>query len=248
MSFKVLVVDDEINNESEEISELPAVLQAAGYEVVATSDGEEAYDLVWECNPDLIVLDIVFENQLVDGIEICEAIRREGSNVPIILITARMTETEDVLRGFKVGADDYVIRPRDNRELLARIRANLPPEVVIIDDYIQVDFAGRIARVKREGNWQEVHLQPLQFELLKILVINAGLIMPPTTLKDRVWGKIVSDDALRVYIHRLREKLEPDPNHPTYIETIHGFGYRVNERPTHIGRASATPHQKCCRG
>lgn len=247
MSFKILVVDDKISDEGEEISELPAMLQAAGYEVVATSDGEGAYDLVWDCNPDLIVLDIVFENQMVDGIEICEAIRREGSNVPIILITARMTETEDVLRGFEVGADDYVIRPRDNRELLARIRANLPPEVVVIDDYIQVDFAGRMARVKREGNWQEVHLQRLQFELLKVLMINAGLIMPSTTLKDRVWGKIVSDGVLAVYIRRLREKLEPDPNHPTYIETIIGLGYRFNGRPTRASQASAGPRQKCYR-
>jgi two-component system response regulator VicR len=186
MPFNILIVDDEIDNDSNEISRLPDMLQAAGYEVRTTSDGNQAYDLVWEYNPDLIVLDIVFENQSVDGIEICEAIRLNGSDIPVILVTAFMTETEDVLHGFEVGADDYVTRPRDNREILARIRANLPPEMVVIDDYIMIDFAGHRVWVKREGNWQVVPLQRLQFELLDVLVTNAGQVVLSTTLKDRV--------------------------------------------------------------
>jgi two-component system response regulator VicR len=136
MPFKVLIVDDKIDNESNEISKLPEMLRAAGYEVRTTSDGDQAYDLVWEYHPDLILLDIVFENQSVDGTEICEAIRLNGSDVPIILVTAIMKETEQVLRGFRAGADDYVTRPRDNREIMARIRANLPPEVIVVDDYL----------------------------------------------------------------------------------------------------------------
>jgi two-component system response regulator VicR len=131
-----LIVDDEIDNESEEISKLPEMLRAAGYEVRTTSDGDQAYDLVWEYHPDLILLDIVFENQSVDGTEICEAIRLNGSDVPIILVTAIMKETEQVLRGFRAGADDYVTQPRDNREIMARIRANLPPEVIVVGDYL----------------------------------------------------------------------------------------------------------------
>jgi len=237
MPFKILVADDEIDNESDAISSLPDILRSAGYEVRTTSDGNRAYDLVWEYNPDLVVLDIVFENQSVDGIEICEAIRLNGSQVPIILVTAFMTETEQILRGFEVGADDYVTRPRDNREIMARIRANLPPEVSVIDDYILVDFAGRRVWVCRDGSWQEVHLQPLQFELLDVLMTNAGLIVPPTTLKDRLWGKSVSDDALAVYIRKLREKLEQDPSQPVYIETIRGLGYRFNGRPTRASLA-----------
>jgi DNA-binding response OmpR family regulator len=237
MPFKILVVDDKIDNESKEISKLPEMLRAAGYEVRTTSDGDQAYDLVWEYNPDLIVLDIVFENQSVDGIEICEAIRLNESDVPIILVTAIMTETEQVLRGFEVGADDYVTRPRDNREIMARIRANLPPEVIVVDDYILVDFASRRVWVCRDGSWQEIHLQPLQFELLNVLITNAGLIVPTTTLKDRVWGKPVSDQALAVYIHRLREKLEPDLGQPVYIENIRGLGYRFNGRPTRASLA-----------
>jgi DNA-binding response OmpR family regulator len=239
MPFRVLIADDEIDNESDEISELPRMLRAAGYEVRTTSDGAQAYDLVWEYNPDLVVLDIIFRNQSVDGIEICEAIRRNESNIPIILVTAFVTETEQVLRAFEVGADDYVTRPRDNREIMARIRANLPPEVIVVDDCILVDFSGRRVWVRRDGSWQQIHLQRLQFELLDVLILNAGRIVPTTTLKDRVWGKPVSDDVLAVYIRRLRQKLEPDPDHPVHLETIRGLGYRFNGRLTGAGPALA---------
>ena len=233
MPFKILVVDDKIDDKNDEIHELPDKLREAGYEVETTADGSAAYDLFWECNPDLVLLDVVFENQPVGGIELCEAIRQNGSDVPIILITAIMKETEEVLRGFEVGADDYVIRPRDNREILARIRANLPLEVLVFDDYLKIDFASRRVWVKPPGeDWQERHLQRLEFELLEVLVINAGRIVPSTSLKDRVWGKPVSDDVLAVYINRLRKKLEPDPEHPIYIETMRGLGYRFNGRAT----------------
>jgi DNA-binding response OmpR family regulator len=248
MPFKILVVDDKIDDKSDEISELPRLLREHGYEVESTSDGSAAYDLFWECNPDLVLLDIVFQNQPLDGIELCRAIRQNGSDVPIILITAVMKETEQVLRGFEAGADDYVIRPRDNREILARIRANLPPEVLIFDDYLMIDFVSRRVWVKRGEDWTEVHLQRLQFELLDVLVMNAGRIVASTSLKDRVWGKPVSDDILAAYINRLRKKLEPDPDHPKYIETIRGLGYRFNGRPTRAASPLARPRTRCCRG
>jgi DNA-binding response OmpR family regulator len=232
MPFKILVVDDEIDNERDEISRLPDMLRAAGYEVRTTADGNQAYDLVWDYNPDLIALDIAFKNLSFDGTEICEAIRLNGSDTPIILITAFMKETEQVLRGFEVGADDYVTRPRDNREIMARIRANLPREVSVVDDYLLVDSASHRVWACQGGRWQEIALQPLQFELLAVLITNAGLTVPTTTLKDRVWGKSVSDSALAVYIRRLREKIEPDPSHPVYIENIRELGYRFNGTPT----------------
>ena len=237
MAFRILIVDDEIDNQSDPISKLPGMLRAAGYEVRTATDGNQAYDLVWEYNPDLIVLDIVFPNLPVEGSDICEAIRLNGNDVPIILVTAIKTETEQVLRGFEAGADDYVTRPRDNREIMARIRANLPPEVSVVDEYILVDAFGRRVWVCRDRSWQEIHLQRLLFELLDVLVTNAGLIVPTTTLKDRVWGKSVPDRTLAVYIHRLRQKVEPDLDHPVYIENIRGLGYRFNGRPT---RASLT--------
>ena len=88
--------------------------------------------------------------------------------------------------------------------------------------------------MKRNEEWQEVHLQPLQFHLLQVLVLNAGQIMASTTLKDRVWDKEISDGALAVGIRRLREKVEDDPHHPIYIETVRGVGYRFNIRPTRV--------------
>jgi DNA-binding response OmpR family regulator len=238
MPFKILVADDEINDETNEISKLPGALRAAGYEVRTTSDANRTYDLVWEYNPDLIVLDIQFKGQSTCGIEICDAIRLNGSDVPIILVTAVMKETEDILRGFKVGANDYVTRPRDNREIMARIRANLPHEVVVVDDYILFDSIGRTVWVCQGGRWQKIHLQRLQFELLELLIINAGLIVSTTTLKDRVFGKSVSDDALAVYIYRLRQKLNLNLDNHVSIENIKGIGYRFNGRPIRASLAA----------
>ncbi len=235
MAVRILVADDEIDDETNEISELPDMLRTAGYDVRTTAYGDRAYELVWEYNPDLIVLDIVFKNQPVDGVEICEAIRRNGSEIPILLVTAFMKETAEVLRGFEAGADDYVTRPRDNREIMARIRANLPPDGLVIGHHICLDRGSRRVWANRDGDWLETHLQPLQFELLDALVINTGRVVPTTTLKDRVWGKPVSDDVLSVYIHRLRKKLELDPGRPVTIETVRGFGYRLSGRLTRAG-------------
>jgi DNA-binding response OmpR family regulator len=239
MPFKILVADDNINDRNDEISRLPEMLQAAGYQVVTTPDGVAVYDLVLETRPDLVVLDIQFKNQSLDGFEICESIRSNDPDIPIIFITVPHASTEDVLRGFQAGADDYVIRPRDNREIIARIRANLPPEVLMVDDVLCVDLAGFQTFLRRDGKWQVVHLPPLEFELLKVLVTRAGLVVLTTSLKNKVWeDKIVSDDVLAVYIRRLREKLELDSTDPRYIETIKGFGYRFNGRPVHTSRRS----------
>jgi DNA-binding response OmpR family regulator len=237
MPVRILVADDNIHSEGEEISSLPIMLRAAGYDVKTTPDASQAYDLVWEYHPDIIVLDIEFTSQPVDGVEICEAIRLNGCDVPIILITAVLTETADVLRGFEAGADDYVRRPCDNREIMARIRANLSPEVLAFDDCILFDGDNRRVWVCRNGGWQEVHLQPLQYDLLELLILNAGQTVLTTTLKERVWGKPVTDSVLAVYVRRLREKLEPDPSAPVYIETIKGYGYRFNGQPTRASLA-----------
>ncbi len=245
MPFKILMIDDHIRDKTDTISSLPALLEKEGYEVAVTADAELAYDLVFEYKPDLIVLDIHFDRQDIDGIEICQAIRDEDDRIPIILITAVFTETEDVLAGFKAGANDYVIKPCDNREIQARIRANLPPGIVEIDGRLRMDFNALRVCVKHGEAWQEVNLQPLLFRLLQVLVLNAGRIMESTRLKDRVWDKEISDDALAVFIRRLREKLEPDPQLPTYIETIRGVGYRFNGRPTRAGQSTPQGRRPC---
>ena len=227
--FKILVVDDDIDDKHDEISKLPGMLCAAGYEVEKTPDGVRAYDLVLDYKPDLVVLDIQFKNQPVDGFEICKAIRQnEDIKIPIILITATMKESEYVLRGFEAGADDYVTRHRDNREIMARIRANLPPEVTDYNDDLRIDKVTRRVCVKRGGTWQEVHLMRLEFNLFDVLTMNAGQVVLITTLKDQVWGKAVSDDVLAVYIRRLQKKLEPVPVEPVYIESVDRIGFRIH--------------------
>jgi len=246
MPFKILVIDDYIYDKADTISGLPALLELAGYDVATSADGRSAYDLVFECKPDLIVLDIGFPHQDIDGIEICRAIRDEDYRAPIILITGIFTETESVLAGFKAGADDYVKRPCDNREILARIRANLPPEVVDVDDRLRIDFIDRRVWVKADQEWQEVCLQPLLFKLLQTLALNAGQMMESTRLKDRVWDREdISDDALAVFICRLREKLELDSRHPVHIETIRGVGYRFNGRSARDGHGTSQRRRLC---
>jgi DNA-binding response OmpR family regulator len=246
MPFRILVVDDNIRDKTDTISALPTLLEGVGYEVATTADGESAYDLVFEYKPDLVVLDIHFARRAIDGIEICRAIRTAGYQAPIILITAVFTETEDVVAGFEAGADDYVRKPCDNLEVLARIRANLPPGIEEIDDRIRVDFENQRVCIRRGEEWQDTSLPPLLFRLLQVLALNAGRIMESTRLKDRVWDRDdISDDALAVCIRRLREKLEPDPGHPTHIETVRGVGYRFNGRPAPARRATQ-PRRKTC--
>ncbi len=246
MPFKILVIDDQIYDKSDTISGLPALLRAVGYDVATTADGSTAYDLVFQYKPDLIVLDVSFERQDIKGTQICRAIRDNEDRVPILLITGIFTETEDVLEGFRAGADDYVRKPCDNREILARIRANLPPGIVEVDGCIRIDFDDRQVAVRHDQVWHEVYLQPLLFKLLQVLVLNAGRIMESTRLKDRVWEKEdLSDDALAVFIRRLRERLEPDPQHPTYIETIRGVGYRFNGRPVRAGQNPSQGRAPC---
>lgn len=235
MAFKILVVDDHIDDEEYPIFELPGILQSAGYEVIITSDGENAYELVDDCKPDLIILDIMFGNLGSYGIDITKSIRLNDSTTPIILVTNEAKETEDVLSGFEAGADDYVTFPCDNRVILARIRANLPPEVMRIDDNFEIDFINRIVRVKNSGEWNPVHFQPLEFELLKTLVINEGIVVISLTMKERVWGKLVSDSALQTAISRIRNKIEPDPRHPKYIITVQEIGYRFEGTPVSAG-------------
>ena len=247
MTFKILVVDDHIDHEAYPIYELPGILRVAGYEVVTTSDAENSYDLIWECHPDLIILDIMFGNLGPYGIEITKSIRLNDRTTPIILVTNEAKETEDILNGFEAGADDYVTYPCDNRVILARIRANLPPEIMRIDDYLEIDFNNRIVRIKNSGEWNPVHFQPLEFELLKTLVINAGTVVLSLTLKERVWGKPVSDSALQTAISRIRKKIEPDTRHPKYIKTVQEIGYMFDGTPISVGSVSIGGRTRCCR-
>jgi DNA-binding response OmpR family regulator len=221
---KILVVDDE----KLIADSLRYSLRKEGYEVVVAHDGQEAIERARREDPDLIVLDLMLPG--VDGLEVCRTIRQE-SIVPIIMLTARGEEMDRVI-GLEIGADDYLVKPFSFRELLARIRAALrrasyaesPAEEVLVIGEISLDMASH--RVLRSG--QEVELTRKEYDLLQVLMENAGRVVARNDIIDRVWDTDWVGDTrtLDVHIRWLREKIEDNPSKPRYIQTVRGVGYR----------------------
>jgi two-component system KDP operon response regulator KdpE len=235
--MKILIVEDSAL--VVESVTLAFQLQWADVELVSTAEGKKAIDLVESERPDLVLLDVGLPD--IDGYKVLEA-TREFSDIPVIMLTAR-DETMDKVKGLELGADDYVTKPFDYLELLARIRSvlrrlDMPtprsrlPSMKSGD--LEVDFQVQEARLAG----QRLDLTPTEYKLLYHLVRNAGRILTHETLLSRVWGREYSNelDYLRVYIRRLREKLKDDPAHPTYIRTERGTGYRFMLRPSNDGR------------
>ena len=222
-SATILVVDDDrAIRES-----LDRALALEGYRVVAAADGAQALDLVAEEQPDVIVLDLMMPN--VDGLTVCRRLRARRDRTPILMLTAR-TETSDRVSGLDAGADDYLPKPFDLDELLARIRALLRRTKVATDDsLLQVgdlvlDTAGR--RGSRNG--REIELTKTEFDLLELLVRNAGVVLDQSTIYERIWGYDFGPDSknLAVYIGYLRRKTEND-GESRLVHTVRGVGYVV---------------------
>jgi len=205
-------------------------LRARGFEVLEASNGLEAVALWERENPHLLILDVMMPR--MDGLEVCRRVR-EHSAVPIIVLTALDSESDKV-SALDLGADDYLTKPFGVEELLARVRAVLrrtqwdamPPTSSGIKQFgdLEVDLTGHIVRLRGE----EVRLSPIEFALLEQLITNAGKVLTHRILLQRIWGPEYGGEAeyLRVYINRLRHKLEPDPANPRYILTEPGVGYR----------------------
>jgi two-component system KDP operon response regulator KdpE len=230
--MKILIVEDSAL--VVESVTLAFQLQWADVEIVSSAEGRKAIDLVETERPDLVLLDVGLPD--IDGYKVLEAIR-EFSDIPVIMLTAR-DATMDKVKGLELGADDYVTKPFDHLELLARIRSvlrrlDMPaprsrvPSMKSGD--LEVDFQVQEARL--EGD--RLDLTPTEYKLLYHLVRNAGRILTHETLLSRVWGREYSNelDYLRVYIRRLRDKLKDDPAHPIYIRTERGTGYRFIAPP-----------------
>jgi two-component system KDP operon response regulator KdpE len=228
MNARILVVDDE-----PQIGRLlKTSLGARGYEVAVANDGQVALDMAASWRPDLMLLDLGLPT--IDGLEVCRQVRA-WSQVPIIVLTVRDAE-QDKVAALDIGADDYLTKPFGTDELLARIRVALrhsarlsvADEPVRHFDDLMIDLARRLVVVRG----QEVHLTPREYELLRILVIQAGKVLTHRMLLRAVWGSTYEQDipTLRVFVTQLRRKIEADPGHPAHILTEPGIGYRFQVR------------------
>ena len=227
---KLLIVDDD----DKLVEALELYLTKAGYEVISALDGIEGMRRFHQHRPGLVILDIMMPK--LDGWEVCRRIR-DISNVPIIMLTARGQEAEKV-RGLKLGADDYVAKPFSLRELEARIQAvlrrtRLPPpvesRVLYVNEELVIDSAGWEVRWRGKP----VKLTATERQLLFLLAENAGRVLPTSRILERVWGPEYVDerDYVKLYIWRLRQKMEPDPSQPRYILTERGIGYKFAKNP-----------------
>ncbi len=223
----ILVVDDE-----KPISDIITFnLKNEGYEVITAYDGEEALEKFNDESPDLVLLDLMLPK--IDGLEVCREIRKTSS-VPIIMLTAKDSEIDKVL-GLELGADDYVTKPFSNRELIARVKANLRRNAVREEESLEeessdIEVGDLIVHqdayiVSKRG--KEIELTHREFELLHYLSRHIGQVMTREHLLETVWGYDYFGDVrtVDVTIRRLREKIEDTPSHPTYIITRRGVGY-----------------------
>ena len=229
--FKVLVIEDDRTLREA----LRYNLVADGYEVVAADDGGDGLVMTRQEDPDVVVLDLMLPS--LNGIEVCKAIRRDGSIVPIIMLTARDSEI-DRIGGLESGADDYVTKPFSMRELLARVSAQIrrmemlntvsgSTEVQLLDlGELKINRGARSATLRGK----ELDLRPREFDLLAHLASNPGRVYTRDQLLQDVWGFEYAGDTRTVDVHVrwLRLKIEEDPSNPVWLGTVRGVGYRLS--------------------
>lgn len=225
----VLVVDDERSLRDF----VQRNLEIRGYKVRTAANGLEALAIFKHEYVDLVILDVMMPN--MDGLETIKRIR-EKSTVPVIVLSA-LGEEQDKVQALNLGADDYLSKPFGVKELLARVKAvqrrtqwgsSLNAEERLVNGEIIVDVDGHTVEVRG----RQLELTPTEFNLLVILMRNAGKVLTHEMLLQNVWGPEYGMEAeyLRVYVGRLRQKMETDPSHPVYIHTEHGIGYRFEAR------------------
>jgi len=221
VTHKILVVDDD-----DALREMVGlVLSSNGYQPVFASDGISAVEVFKQSSPDLVLLDIMLPGQ--SGIDVCNQIRAV-SGVPIIMLTAK-GDTDDVVVGLEAGADDYVVKPHNGAELVARVRARLRP---LTDDAAVVAIGPlsldpKSFEVKRGE--EPVSLTPLEFKLLHTLASKPQQVFSREMLLEQVWGYQYKADTrlVNVHVQRLRSKVEDDPENPKIVMTVRGHGYRA---------------------
>jgi two-component system OmpR family response regulator len=223
---KILVVDDE----RKIVDIVKAYLEREGYHIIVAYEGKSALERAKSESPDLIVLDLMLPE--ISGWDICRTLRKE-SDIPIIMLTAR-DETTDKIVGLELGADDYVTKPFDPKELVSRVKAVLrrtsgramPKTTLSIGD-LAIDIDKHLVR---RGS-KPVELTPIEFELLKVLAEHPGRVYSRMQLLDMVQGDAYEgyERTVDSHIKNLRRKIEPDPDRPKYIVTVYGVGYKLGE-------------------
>jgi DNA-binding response OmpR family regulator len=224
---KILVVDDE----KKIVEIIKAYLEREGFLTLIAFDGQTALDLALNQHPDLIILDLMLPE--ISGWDVCRAIRKK-SEVPIIMLTAR-DEVTDKIVGLEMGADDYITKPFDPKELVSRVRAVLrrteskviPKNIIKIAE-LSIDIEKR--QVHRDE--LAIELTPNEFELLRVMAENPGQVFSRMQLLDKVQGDAYEgyERTIDSHIKNLRKKIEIDPEHPRYIITVYGVGYKLEER------------------
>jgi two-component system, OmpR family, response regulator MtrA len=224
MDARILVVEDDPS--IRELTERG--LRNAGFDVLTAADGDEGLARFRAERPDAVVLDVMLPG--MDGLEVCKAIRAT-SGIPVVMLTAR-SDTLDVVVGLESGADDYVTKPFEMPELIARVRASLrrttrsgPTDDLLRVGPVRIDVAAHTAHRDAE----ELELTPTEFRLLTELARHAGNVLSREQLLEHVWdyGYLGDSRLVDAAIQRLRAKVEPDPAHPRIIETVRGVGYRA---------------------
>ena len=226
MAKKILVVDDE----RKIVDIVKAYLERDGYQVMVAYDGKSALESARRQHPDMIILDLMLPE--ISGWDICRILRGE-SDVPIIMLTAR-DEATDKIVGLELGADDYVTKPFDPKELVSRVKAVLRRSegkmvskgLLNVSD-LSIDVEKRL--VRRGG--EDIGLTPIEFELLRVLAESPGRVYSRMHLLDMIQGDAYEgyERTIDSHIKNLRKKIEPDPDNPSHIITVYGVGYRLEE-------------------
>lgn len=226
----VLLVDDD----RDLVDVLTYILRREGYEISTAFDGEQGWTRFQAESPELVILDANMPG--LDGFEVCKRIR-EISKTPVIMLTAR-TDESDVVQALGLGADDYITKPFSPRQLVARVKAVLrraqqftPASGGAGEELRAADLLLdlRTRTLKRAG--EEVRLTPLEFKIMHYLMVNRGRVLTNSAIVEHVWGfpGAGNEDLVKVHVHRLRQKLEHDPQSPEYVRTVPGVGYMLKD-------------------
>lgn len=227
--YKILICDDE----RDIVSALKIYLEAEGYETISAYNGEEALEIIEKNEIHLLLMDIMMP--VLDGISAIARLR-ESSNIPVILLTAKGEDTDKIL-GLNVGADDYITKPFNPVEVIARVRSQLRRymqlggNITARNDYVigNIELNNSEKKVLVDG--EEVNLTPTEFEILKLLMQNAGAVLSPKEIYRKVWNDEAfgAESTVAVHIRHLREKIEINPAEPRYLKVVWAHGYKMEK-------------------